>query len=476
MTFKHVLLQHAEQGNTALYLTDGKNLSYEVLYEKAQSLNCVFDECKGTSSDNSAQLIFILCRQNLATIVALTAIFSGNHVAMLLPDNINEDYLKQLIKDYEPNILFDTKENTVQCVTSRQHDLHSELCLMLSTSGSTGSPKQVKLSRNNIFSNAKSIASYLGINVKERAISSLPLNYSYGLSVLTSHLFAGASVLVSDASIMTRCFWKQLTDFKITSIAGVPYTYEIFHRLKLANKELPYLKVMTQAGGRLNSDLIQYFSCYAHKADKKFYIMYGQTEATARMAYLEPRMLQKFPQSIGHAIPDGRFKIMDEQHKEIEQANTVGELVYYGPNVMMGYAQTYEDLSRGAGSDVLFTGDLAYRNHQGFYFISGRKSRFIKLFGLRVSLSDVEENLKVHNVDAVCNGQDDCLGVLVAVNNGGKNADYIKGIIRQQLNIHPEIIQLVFCQKIPLNTNNKIDYQKVALLIKEASDTGLKNG
>ena len=467
MTFHEVLSQSS---GIALYTPDGRHLTYSELCEQAEQLNQKFNESiSNTAADKESvqekQLVFILCHQNVATIIAIVAILTGKHVAVLIPDTIDEPQLQILIDQYQPNIIYHTDEKPIQRVSDRRHQLHPDLCLMLSTSGSTGTPKQVKLSHKNLFENAKAIISYLKIDEQETAITSLPLSYSYGLSILTSHLAAGASLLVSDASIMTRPFWQQLEHFKVSSIAGVPYTYEMFHRLKLIDKTLPCLKTMTQAGGKLKVELVRLFAEYAQKTNKKFFVMYGQTEAAARMAYLEPSEALSYPESIGQAIPGGSFKLIDENKKPINETDVVGELVYSGPNVMMGYAVGFNELASEPEVKELYTGDLACRNSKGLYFITGRKSRFLKLFGLRVSLIDIEHNLKSKGYEAACSGKDDLLTILLAAEDVAAHAkkieEAVRQLVREQLRIHPDVIIVKASSAMPLNANGKVDYAAV---------------
>jgi len=473
-SFNEVLLQHANNGRTALYTPDGQKVSYFDLNEQATLLNE-----KLSSAGDERQLIFILCQQNVATVIAIVAMLAGKHVAILIPDTINNEQLQDLISNYRPNILYHADNEHLQFLSKEKHELHSELCIMLSTSGSTGTPKQVKLSKLNFFENAKSIVTYLNIDDKEKAITSLPLNYSYGLSILTSHLLAGASILVSDASIMTRLFWEQLEQFKISTIAGVPYTYKMFERLKFTDKKLPDLKMMTQAGGKLDVELVHLFAEYAQQNEKQFFIMYGQTEATARMSYLKSEDVLKYPESIGSAIPGGSFKLVDNNKKPITIPNEIGELVYQGPNVMMGYATNSSDLKNPSELEVLQTGDLAYYNTHGIYFVTGRQSRFLKIFGLRVSLSDIEHNLKDKEFDAICSGQDDHLAILIIldeINHDKKEKKYIeenvRRLVREQLNIHPDVIRVKACQSVPLNDNGKIDYKKAYEIVYQSSTHG----
>ena len=257
--------------------------------------------------------------------------------------------------------------------------MYEELGLLLTTSGSTGSPKLVRQSYTNIQENAKSIAEYLKIDETERPITTLPMNYTYGLSIINSHILKGAAILVTQHTLMEREFWKFFRESEATSFGGVPYTYEILKKLRFFNMELPSLRYMTQAGGKLSPQLHKEFAEYAESHQKQFIVMYGQCEATARMAYLPAeKALEKYG-SMGIAIPGGRLELIDVNGKFIEKPDEVGELVYYGPNVTLGYAQEAGDLKKAdERNGRLETGDMAKRDNDGFYYIVGRKKEIFE--------------------------------------------------------------------------------------------------
>jgi long-chain acyl-CoA synthetase len=180
------------------------------------------------------------------------------------------------------------------------------LSLLLSTSGTTGSPKFVRLSESNLVSNAESIARYLELGPGERSMAHLPLHYSYGLSVLNSHLRAGATVVLSRAGLLQPAFWRVMAQERCTSLAGVPYTFSMLTRLRFERMSLPCLRTLTSAGGALDmASVLRYDSLMKGRAGRLF-VMYGQTEATARMSYLPPECLPEKAGSVGVAIPGGR--------------------------------------------------------------------------------------------------------------------------------------------------------------------------
>ena len=227
------------------------------------------------------------------------------------------------------------------------HDLHPDLALLLSTSGSTGSPKLVRLSHDNLRCNAASIADYLGLTPDDRAITSLPMHYCYGLSVVHSHLLVGAGLVLTDLSVVDECFWRLAEDAGATSFAGVPYTFEQLERSGFTERALPSLRYVTQAGGRMAPERVGRWRDHGRRSGWDLVVMYGQTEATARMAWLPPDRADAHPEAVGIPIPGGSFRL--EPVDEVDEPG-VGELVYAGPNVMQGYAVSAADLARGSGA------------------------------------------------------------------------------------------------------------------------------
>ena len=290
--------------------------------------------------------------------------------------------------------------------------VHPDLALLLTTSGSTGSPKLVRLTARNLDANALSIAQYLQLDEHERPVTMLPMNYSYGMSVINSHLLAGAPIFVTDRTILERAFWDSVASEGITSLVGVPYTYRMYKRVGLMDMELPALTTLTQAGGKLPEPLHREFAAWAEATGRRFCVMYGQTEAAPRMGWLPPEQAVSRCGSMGLPIPGGAFTLLDADDKPIDGPDQVGELVYQGTNVAMGYAQCPADLLLGdQWHGVLHTGDMARRDTDGFYYIVGRKKRFLKLYGSRVNLDEVEQLLlaRFPQAEFACVGEDDLL-------------------------------------------------------------------
>jgi len=337
--------------------------------------------------------------------------------------------------------------------------LHDDLALLLTTSGSTGSPKLVKLTYKNIYSNATSISKYLDIDENERPITSLPMHYSFGLSIINSHLINGATILLTNKSLMEKEFWSFLKSEKATSLSGIPYSFEILKKLRFLNMDLPHLKTITQAGGKLNDELNKEFSVYGQSAGKRFFVMYGQTEATARMSYLPTeRSIEKLG-SMGIAIPGGEFSLVDDNGSPINEPNIVGELVYKGENVSMGYAICGDDLAKGdENNGVLVTGDLAKMDKEGFFYIVGRKKRFIKLYGNRVNLDETERLIKNIVPDVACAGSDDNMKIFVADHS---MVEGVRTFVSTKTGINQRAFEVIYIEKIPKNSSGKTIYSQL---------------
>ncbi len=456
---------------TALLPDNGAALSYGELFARVGRL------AKQFSADR--ELLFILCGQNSETVTGYLAALRANQATALLDGDLDPAVLEHLVQKYCPEWIFEPLapemeylyrlgnyglRRTSHC-GGENTAIHPDLALLLSTSGTTGSPKMVRLSKNNLHANAASIVQYLGITGRDRAITTLPLHYSYGLSILNSHLAAGAGIVLTDSSIMTRSFWELFKNHQVSSLAGVPYHYEMLLRLRFFDMDLPHLKTLTQAGGRLKPDLVRRFADHARQSDRRFFVMYGQTEAGPRISFVPPELVAAHPDAIGIAIPGGRLWLEDENGKVIDQENREGELVYQGPNVMMGYARCREDLAAGDElGGILHTGDLALRSSNGLYAITGRRKRIIKLFGNRINLDEVEQLLQHQGFDAVCGGRDNSL--LVLLTDKGMEAAAKKSLVTA-LGVHHSAISVQTVSGFQRTGSGKIDYQKTFAALDE---------
>lgn len=396
------------------------------------------------------RLVLIELHNTVPAITSYLAALKAGHAVMIAPDARTRETLTEI---YDPDVVVEPSagggSRVVQHRIGTRHDLHADLALLMPTSGSTGSPKLVRLSYENLDSNANSIAESLGVEATDRAMTSLPLSYCYGLSILHSHLTRGAAVIVTGLSVLDAGFWELAWAAGATGFAGVPYTFELLDRTGFADLDLPSLRYITQAGGKMDADRVRRYAELGRSRGWDLVVMYGQTEATARMAYLPADRVLDAPQAVGVPIPGGRFTIEDS-----------GELIYHGPNVMLGYAESIRDLASGRVIDHLCTGDLGRRRADGLYEIVGRRSRFVKLFGLRVDLDHLEHELRRDGIEALCTGDDD--GLVVAV-KAALHVDDVdpSAAVCAKAGLPATVVHTFVVDELPRNANGKADYGAV---------------
>ena len=459
------------QYGTAPALLDeyGSTLTYEALDAEAEKL---------AAAIGGRHLVFSLCRNEIGSVLGYTAFLNHEIVPVLLNAHLDCALLDALLKNYCPAFIWAPKDQAGQfhgmetvysafdycllktgCGTA--YPLYRDLALLLTTSGSTGSPKFVRQSYSNIRANTASIIEYLHLDSKERPITTLPMSYTYGLSIINTHLAVGATILLTAKTLMQKEFWKFFKEQEATSFGGVPYTYEILDKLRFTHMDLPSLHTMTQAGGKLMPELHEKFARYAREAGKNFVVMYGQCEATARMGYLPPERAAEKRGSMGVPIPGGKFRLIDANGMEVTEPKTTGELVYEGENVTLGYAERGEDLAKGdERHGVLQTGDMAQFDEDGFYYIVGRKKRFLKLYGNRVNLDETERLIKGEfgNIDCACGGVDDHMTLFVTEE---PLAAPVREFVAKKTGINPAAFRAVVIDEIPKNDAGKTLYREL---------------
>ena len=375
-------------------------------------------------------LIMVKTRNNVESLVGYLGVLAGGNVVMPVAHGLESVLAARLTLAYRPEYIWSEVADDNALANAvftmgryaliptgldvEDESLHPDLRAILLTSGSTGSPKGVRLSRTNLRSNATAIAGYLGLDASDRPITTLPMSYSYGLSVINSHLTVGATLLLTDESVIQKSFWDFFRDNGATSFSGVPYTYEMLDAIRFEKLDLPSLRYFTQAGGKLAPELVARYAKEADRRAARFYVMYGQTEATARMSYLRTDQFPGKYDSVGEAIDGGRLFVRDSDGRDVTDTGGVGGLFYAGRNVMLGYSSGRDDLASGDQlGGVLDTGDLAYFDRDRHVHIVGRRGRFIKLSGMRIDLDEVQDHLARRGIECACAGKDEHLMVAV---------------------------------------------------------------
>ena len=445
----------------------GKLITYGDIISHANTLKSVIDE---------RPLVFILCENTVGTLANFLACMINGYVPLLISAQSEIGQLGNLISLYQPKYLmlpstlsacFDglevsaTWDRSILLLQNIQSEFHPQLAMLLSTSGSTGSPKLVRHSLRNLEYSAESVSTFLGVSPRDRAIASLPIHYTMGLSVITSHLYAGACVLLMTSTLTEKGFWKFIREHEATSFTGVPYSYEVLDKLRFTTMKLPHLRTICQGGGKLRKELFIKLANYCTDSGKSFFATYGQTEGTARMAYLPPELASTKTCCIGNAIPGAELSLIDESGNVIQDLEAEGELVFKGRNVTMGYATTREDLMKGdEWQGIRYTGDIARRDIDGCYYIVGRKARFLKVFGHRIGLDEVETMVRDRfGIECVCSGEDDLL--VVHIEKAGIE-QLVHEYIVTSINLFHRAVKVHAHEQLPRNESGKIQPQLLA--------------
>lgn len=420
------------------------------------------------------QVLFLFCRNRISSVLWYLAAVEAGHAVALLDDNLEESTKAKLIEHYGPGLIVtegDVRGYGYRKVSTRNlwrrneatGPTHPDLALLLTTSGTTGSRKMVRLTRRNIESNAASISKALKITEDDREVGYLPLHYGYGLAVLNTHLLVGATVVMVEGSLLSRQFWNAVRHYGCTTMGAVPHSCHLMRELDIENLNIPTLLTLTQAGGKLHQDHVLYFHDLMAKRRGRFFAMYGQTEATARIAVLQPDSLPEKAGSAGRPVPNGSAWIQ-VNGSLCTTPGEIGELVYEGPNVMMGYCTHPSDFAKGDElGGRLYTGDTAYIDPQGFLYILGRAGREMKMFGLRISLDEVENLLRPYGPTAVL-AKDNRLLVFCEYGDELTHNTYRQNLART-LHLHEEAFVFQRVSRLPLDGRGKTDYGRLSSFI-----------
>jgi long-chain acyl-CoA synthetase len=465
MASPFAFIEHPTDAPTLIDARTGRTWTQDELADAARS------SAAGLAA-GGRELVFCLCTADVASIVGYLGAIAAGHAVALLDAAAPAELTQALIDRYQPAFIVSSRDPQTPGISTQTPGISKgseesapapadELAVLLSTSGTTGSPKLVRLAHRNIDANATSIVEYLQIDEHERAIQSLPMHYSYGLSVLHSHLAAGASVIVTPNSIMRPDFWADAARWRATSFAGVPYSYAILERTELLRKAMPEtMRTLTQAGGRLAPESIISLHELMSERGGRLWVMYGQTEATARISYVPPEALPDKAHTIGIPIPRGGLSIRVDD-EEVTDHDVEGELVYRGPNVMLGYAERRDDLALGdALSGELCTGDLGCCDTDGFFRVTGRTKRIAKVYGLRVNLDEIEAAASAHGPVAVVEAGEQIILWRAAAQD--PPADELRRTIARRFGLNARAFAVADIDELPMKSSGKIDYDTLA--------------
>lgn len=443
-------LDHISPERLAAIDNDGKQLTYGEIIALADDINNRVPE---------RALCFMLVENNSACVAwVIASILSRQIVPLILNAKTEETLYNNLLQTYKPAYIW--KDGTLTRTNNSIAPLHPELSHLLPTSGSTGSPKLVRHKYENIEAAGLNISTFFELKENDRPLMVLPLYYTMGLSIVFSHLRVGATILITNRNMTDATFWKFLKEERATSFTGVPYSFQILNLMRFFRMDLPDLELLTQGGGKMPHDLNVKFAEYCRDNNKRWIATYGQSECTARMAYLPAKWALDKVGSIGIAVPNGELSLIDNEGRPITTPHIEGEMCYRGKNVTMGYATCLEDLTKGdERNGFIRTGDLAYFDEDGCYYIVGRMGRFLKLFGMRVGLDECEQIIANHcQTECACVGTDEKM--IVYITDANKQ-QAIKNALVEKTHIVATSFEIRLISDIPKNEAGKKLYSKL---------------
>jgi acyl-CoA synthetase (AMP-forming)/AMP-acid ligase II len=458
--------------DAAAIIDDGESLSYK-------NLNIEID--RFALQIKKRVLVAILLDNNPESIIGYLGCLKCDAAILMINNTLDDEKAKVLLHQYQPAYIFIPSYRTIAESSYKEvysyrsyclykgtnipnYNIHENLSLLLTTSGSTGKSKSVRISYNNLSHNTESISKSLDIQQNDRAITSLPLGYTYGLSILNTHFYNHASVVLNRYSIIDSRFWDSLLKNGVTTFGGVPFTYELLLKFKLFSNGFGKLRYLTQAGGKLAESLTARLCSICRDHNVKFITMYGQTEATARMTYLPWEYAFNKMGSVGIPIPGGIASIERDTSLPVDNCLDVGELLYEGKNVSMGYAYSFADLELGdCFHGILRTGDIARCDKDGFFYIMGRKSQFVKIYSNRVSTKDIEDLLFEIGITSACFSIEDYVYIFIEQCNPNEEDGIIAEL--KKISLYQDSYKIIYLKTMPRLETGKIDYGHLKELV-----------
>ena len=429
---------------------------------------------------NKNSLVLLLNDNSIESVMLYVLLMKSKNVCLMLIENSTyEKSISEIHKNYQHDYIILPKEkfkffnNGFNALTEIGHfivlknkknkikNINKHHKLLLTTSGSLGTSKFVSLSIKNLKFNSIQIVDYLNIKNNDNVVTTMPMSYSYMLSIINTHLETGATIFINQNSIFQREFWDYFKEKKINSFSGVPYHFQILEKNNFKFLETNYLKYITCAGGSLDQKIIKKIHNFCIKEKVQFYSMYGQTEASPRISYLPYNNLKEKPLSIGRGLKGTKIWLEDENGKKIKTANKIGELVCAGKNVSNGYCNSRKDLTKIIKKNkFLKTGDLAYYDEDKFFFICGRKSRIAKIFGIRINLDELEKKMYNEYKRVICKSEGNKIYFFVKNKINKKKLMEVAEKITMQ---NRSAFEIIILNKFPTTNSGKIKYSSLKI-------------
>ena len=448
----------------ALIDTNNITYSYVDLISESRKLEKKF---------NKNSLILFVASNTIESFIGYFSFLNKNKNCkiVILDESFGNDYFNKIINIYKPNYIFYPAKFFVKKKLNKNYifknyilsktknlidkNINQKNFLLISTSGTTGNPKFIRLSRENIIANAQSIIKSLNITSSDKTITTMPMGYSYGLSIINTHILSGGTIVINQNTVLEKIFWSKVSKYKISSFGGVPQLYQFLKKLNFHKFNLLKLKYLTVAGGHLDLDIKKYFLNLSLKKRFKFFIMYGQTEASPRISCFNTALDRTKLDSIGKPIQGVNLIIVNEKNKIITKPFKKGEITVIGSNVCLGYANKSKDLQKGdVNKSLIKTGDIGYFDNDKYFYITGRKKKISKILGIRINLNDIEIYLKNKNIISYCQPSNKKLKIKIM---GNYNKDNILDLVGKKYKINKNFIEITKTKKLKKYNFKKID-------------------
>lgn len=475
----------------AIINTKGGMINYSQLYKQIHNIQDFIN--KNKIDKNKKEKIIILDQNSIFSISCFYAIIKNNDVCIPLSTDIDRSQLEYIIKICNVKTIFigmkykkilnqinteninifsendiNNKYNIISLSYKYLEDQNESTAVILFTSGSTELPKGVVLTHNNLISNTNSNINFLNITYKDRVELVLPFYHCFGMSFFNMHLRAGGSIVINNQFIFPSTVIDDINEYNCTNFAGVPSTYQILLRkTNFINCHFNSLRFFVQAGGALPKVCIEELMNYFPKVD--LFIIYGQTEATASLTYVNPKILREKIDSIGKAVPNTKVKVINEYGNPIKKGE-IGEIIASGENIMQGYFDDYEETKKVLEDNWLYTGDLATIDDDGYIYIKSRKKQIIKSGGYRISKKEIENTLmeiKWITEVALIGVEDEILGeaikafIVLSENKKFINKEYVINYCIGKLPMYKVPKYIEFVDSLPKNTVGKVIARKL---------------
>lgn len=436
--------------NIAIKDDMGNSITYLGLYEEAMKLKDILNERK---------LICVFVDKSFETLKFVFEMLIINQPMLMLLEDFDKDFVKPIIKDYKPFYIWKRKSSEDYVIDMNTHflietgnapyEINENLALLFTTSGSTGNNKMVKISYGNLRAAYIRSKDFI-FNSDFKSIAVMPINYIFSLGFCMWTWYAGATVYITENNVQSKEFYEFYKTEKINSIAIIPFILQMFDKLSFWDNEvLNQTKFVVLSGAKLTIELQKK---YIDLLKEKFWIGYGQTEITdVEIAANSADIIEK-DGTVGKALPGAKVSV-----------DSSGELIVESDSVCMGYAYNYKDLIKGdENHGVMHTGDIVDIDDDGYIYIKGRKSRFVKITGKRISLDDIETILqKGIEYPLVCTGDTDIVSIYFEGQKDENAEKYCMETLHSKVHISKKMLKFNWVDKIPRNATGKILYSKL---------------